>query len=112
MHEKIKKINLTRERDVEKYFCDEMRKRGALVEKFYGGLGAPDRIFILPKGLVFWVEFKRPNEQPTPNQEAYHTRLKALGHHCYVVSSIFSAERLLEVLFASPTALLICENGV
>jgi hypothetical protein len=42
--------------------------------------GWPDRVFLLPHGRTFWVEFKRPGDVPGPLQEARRAELRALGH--------------------------------
>jgi hypothetical protein len=42
--------------------------------------GWPDRVFLLERGRVFWVEFKRPGDPPRPLQEKRHAELRELGH--------------------------------
>ena len=45
-----------------------------------GETGYPDRIFWLPNGKPFLVEYKRPGEDPRPKQEHIHNELKQLGY--------------------------------
>ena len=47
-----------------------------------GWAGAPDRLVVLPKGKVGFVEVKAPGQRPRPLQVARHRQLQRLG--CYV----------------------------
>ena len=49
--------------------------------------GVPDRLCILPGGLVVAVECKRPGATPTPLQAREMARLRALGVPTYLVDS-------------------------
>ena len=46
--------------------------------------GAPDRLVVLPGGLMGFVEVKAPGRKPRPLQLARHRQLAALG--CVVVT--------------------------
>lgn len=71
---KFEREMLILERDVEKRFKRRVEKsvEGALCWKFVspGQSGVPDRIVILPHGLMMWVELKRPGAEPRPTQMA------------------------------------------
>lgn len=43
--------------------------------------GYPDRMFILPQGRVFFIEFKRPGKRPDSKQALLHARLHHFGHY-------------------------------
>jgi hypothetical protein len=40
----------------------------------------PDRLFWIPGGRPFLIEFKRPGEHPTPKQAARIEELRSLGY--------------------------------
>lgn len=57
------------------------RARGVLVRKM-NGLGMrswPDRLFLLPGGKAFFIEFKRKDAKPTPLQAAMLADLNRRG---------------------------------
>ena len=56
----------TIETAVSKYAKD----RGCYVRKFKSpsNRGVPDRLFITPNGVVFFIEFKAPGKEPTKMQ--------------------------------------------
>lgn len=70
-----------RERDVEKYLVDQVRRRGGMAIKWTAPSmsGVPDRIVFLPGGRVMFVEVKRPGEKPRPLQERVMGMLQELG---------------------------------
>lgn len=72
------------EKDIESKVCDYAKSKGCLVYKFTSPQRAavPDRLFVLPTGHMFFVEFKREGAKPTPAQEREHARLR--GHNVYV----------------------------
>lgn len=41
--------------------------------------GLPDDLFLLPRGLAFFIEFKRPGGTPTPLQAHKLAKLNELG---------------------------------
>lgn len=45
-----------------------------------GDDGKPDRLFILPRGRVWWVEFKAPTKDMSDLQSWWATLLKSKGH--------------------------------
>ena len=86
---KIKKLL---ERDIEKSACKQIRALGGLTRKM-NGLGFrswPDRL-IIGNGFAFWIEFKRPGEEPTPLQKKLHKQLRKLGQKVYVLDSAIDA---------------------
>jgi hypothetical protein len=67
----------------------------------------PDRFFLPPARAGrqayqlqlkrrFWVEFKRPSEEPTPDQARMHRDLRARGETVYVLSDRPSFIRVFE----------------
>ncbi len=45
-----------------------------------GNKGLPDRLFLIPGGRPFLVEFKKLGEKPTKLQEFTHAELRAAGY--------------------------------
>lgn len=70
-----------REIYIEKYFVNEVRKAGGKAYKFTspGHRSVPDRIVLLPGGVVKFVELKAPGKGPTIPQEREHVRLRRMG---------------------------------
>ena len=56
--------------------------------------GVPDRICVLPKGLLIFVECKRPGGEPTPAQYREMARLRALGQNVTWVSTTEEVDQL------------------
>lgn len=82
------------ERDVERRIVDMIKKRGGTTRKMngFGFRSWPDRLVILPKGIVFFIEVKRSGRPTTSAQIAMHDELAALGFDTYVVDTVAQAE--------------------
>lgn len=78
-----------RERDIETYLRNEIKKIGGKAYKWEspGNAGVPDRIIFLPNGQVHLVELKAPGKKPTALQLAQHRKLSQLGQQVYVLDS-------------------------
>lgn len=59
-----------RESEIETAVCRYAKTKGCYVRKFSSpsNVGVPDRLFITPGGVVFFVEFKAPGKHPTALQ--------------------------------------------
>lgn len=44
--------------------------------------GWPDRMFLIPGGRPFFIEFKQPGEEPEPRQRVVHAHLAYLQYDC------------------------------
>lgn len=60
--------------------------------------GVPDRIVILPKGKICFVELKAPRRKPSKMQRYVLRKLYRLGVRVAVVDNVITAERLIEGL--------------
>lgn len=49
--------------------------------------GLPDRLCLLPKGKIFFVEVKTTGKKPRKIQSYIHERLRSLGFRVYVLDS-------------------------
>jgi hypothetical protein len=78
-----------RESAVEKYLVSEVEKCGGLCPKFSSpsNRGVPDRLMLLPGGLIVFVEVKAPGKRPTELQRFWLERLELLGFSTAVVDS-------------------------
>lgn len=50
-------------------------------------VGIPDRLVLLPKGRVIFVELKAPGKTPTPKQLQVHRKLTELGFAVYTIDN-------------------------
>lgn len=87
------------EREVEGYLVRQVEKMGGRCPKFDSVRGWPDRIVLLPAGVVAWVETKRPvGGVLSPAQLVVHEQLRRVGQQVYVVWSQEEVDELLELL--------------
>lgn len=93
-----------REREVEGHLRREAERRGGRCVKFVPDVdnGMPDRILMLPGGILVWVETKKPKGGKVSSlQREQHRRLRALGQRVEVVWTKEEADALLEELAPS-----------
>ena len=83
-------MNSLRERDIEKKLMQAVRKAGGLALKFVspGLAGVPDRLVLMPKGRVCFVELKAPGQKMRPLQRKRKEMLESLGFRVYCIDSI------------------------
>jgi Holliday junction resolvase len=88
-----------RERDVERHLVKAVAAAGGLALKFTspGRRNVPDRIVVL-NGLTHFVELKRPGERPSAAQVREHDRIGDAGGTVWVVDSVESADKLVELM--------------
>lgn len=87
------------EREVEGYLVRQVERLGGMCPKFNSVRGWPDRIVLLPAGVVAWVETKRPvGGVLSPAQLVVHEQLRRVGQQIYVVWSQEEVDELLELL--------------
>lgn len=86
------------ERQIEEKVGTYAKEQGFLVYKFTSPQRAavPDRLYITPRGKVFFVEFKRTGQVPTPAQAREHDRLRAQGVTVYVIDLIETGEIMVD----------------
>lgn len=84
------------ESEVEGPACQYAIRRGWFRTKIMRGYpnGFPDDFFAR-NGEVLLIEFKRPGEQPNPQQKKRHRELRAAGIRVEVVDNLDDAKRLL-----------------
>lgn len=86
------------EKDIEKKLKKRIEQIGGVCWKFHSGIrGVPDRIVIV-KSDVYFVELKRPGEEPTPMQRYRHKRLRELGQKVIVIDTMKKLDSFIEEL--------------
>lgn len=98
------------EKNIEKRVCTFAQSLGILCYKFVSPARAhvPDRVFVLPGGRVFWIEFKRKGKHPTPAQRVEIGKLQKQGATVYVIDNVEDGKRAVEEAIRgyAPTDLL------
>lgn len=89
-----------REKKVEEHLINRVERAGGLCWKFTspGTSGVPDRICLLPGGLVFFVECKAPGKTPRPLQLVCRRMIEARDCNWACVSSIEEVDWLIDDL--------------
>ena len=99
MHKERQKRQL--ESEVESHLRKLTEAAGGMCVKFLPDFarGFPDRIVILPAGVLVWVETKRPvGGKLDPAQNVAHAMLRRLGQSVEVVWTKEAAEDLVTAL--------------
>lgn len=75
------------EKTIERKLTVAVKKAGGIAVKFVSPSfdGMPDRLVLLPDGLIAFVELKAPGKRPRPLQESRHRLLRSLGFKVYVI---------------------------
>lgn len=86
------------ERTIEQELVSRVKVMGGIAPKFTspGFAGMPDRLVLLPRGRMGFVEFKAPGRKPRPLQLARHRLLRRLGFKVYVIDEVNQIDGVLE----------------
>ena len=89
-----------REKHLEHMLRKEIIRRGGLALKFTPASwrGAPDRIILLPKSRVFFIELKSHKKKPTKLQIERHETLRKLGFDVIVLDNPDALKNFFQVL--------------
>ena len=95
------------EKQIEKRVCEYAKELGMLVYKFTspGRVGVPDRMFICPKGLVFFIEFKRPGGTSTAPQAREQERIESYGLNVFVIDDVAKGKLVLDIMWGKSRAI-------
>lgn len=87
-----------RENTIEQNLINQVKKLGGMALKFVspGTSGVPDRIVILPGGVIFFAELKRPGGALRKRQELMTRKLQELGAAVFVIDSKEMVEEVLQ----------------
>ena len=94
------------ENEVEGHLRRRVEKVGGVCVKFLPDFarGFPDRIVLLPRGVLVWVETKRPQGGVlSPVQKVQHVLLRRLGQRVEVVWTKDQADALIDSLVGTGT---------
>ena len=85
------------EKYIELSLVREVKAAGGICPKFVspGTSGMPDRLVLLPGGVMVFVELKAPGQKPRPLQKRMHERLRALGFTVYVIDSVEQVKEII-----------------
>ncbi len=77
------------EKAIEAYLIRRVESCGGICLKFmsHSETGYPDRLLLLPRGRMAWVEVKSKGEKPRLIQEVRMARLRRMGFRVYVADS-------------------------
>ncbi len=87
-----------REKEIESKLVGEVKKRGGICPKFVspGFIGMPDRLVLMPKGRIAFVEVKAPGKKPRDVQLVRHALLRKLGFKVYVLDDKKQIDEILK----------------
>ena len=90
------------EKQIEAKVCEYAKSKGVLAYKFTSPNRAavPDRLFVRPDGVIFFIEFKRGGQKPTDAQEREHDRLRRHNVNVFVVDNIDSGKMVIDMMVA------------
>lgn len=88
------------EKQIESAVCDYARAKGVLAYKFTSPArsAVPDRLFIAPDGRMWFCEFKRGGQKPTPAQDREHTRLRQQQVNVFVIDNVIEGKNMVDLM--------------
>ena len=91
-----------REAEIERKLTSAVKARGGLCPKFVspGWDGAPDRLTLLPRGRMAFVELKAPGKTLRPLQRRRREQLERLGFRVFVVDGVEQIGGVLDAIQA------------
>ena len=75
------------EKQIEQKLTLAVKRSGGIACKFVSPSfsGMPDRLILLPGGVMAFAELKAPGKKPRPLQASRHRMLRRLGFRVYVI---------------------------
>ena len=91
------------EKKIEQKLIKAVRQKGGVCWKFTspGTAGVPDRIVLMPKGHIAFVEVKAPNQKPRPLQLSRHRLLRRLGFQVYVLDALEDTDKIIKEVMSN-----------
>lgn len=88
------------EKHVEHRICKHAKSLGFLVYKFTSPQrrSVPDRLFISPDGIVFFMELKAPGGQLTEGQVREINRIRANGVAAFVIDNPDYGKHIIDMI--------------
>lgn len=90
---------------------DRLEKLGCMVLKFTspGNAGVPDRLVLVPGGIVWFVELKRDNGKLRPLQAIWKERIESMGGNYRLIRNEEDINKLCTII-AAVDILIHCSN--
>ena len=87
-----------REKQIEHTLVMAVKAAGGMCPKLVspGTDGMPDRMILLPKGHIGFVEVKAPGKKPRPLQERRHKQMRELGFKVFILDGREQIPEILE----------------
>ena len=94
------------EKNIENKLTLMVKKTGGIAVKFVSPslTGIPDRLVLLPDGVIAFVELKAPGKSPRPLQLSRHRLLRSLGFKVYVIDDVGQIEKMLKEILTNGTS--------
>ena len=88
------------EKEIEAKVCDYAKTKNVLVYKFTSPnrMAVPDRLFIRPDGRIWFCEFKREGQKPTPAQDREHHRLRQHKVSVFVIDNVDGGKAMVDMM--------------
>lgn len=85
------------EKVIEKQLREKIKSLGGWSIKMEANYlsGLPDRICLLPGGIIFFVELKSEGKKPSKIQLYVHRKLSNLGFNIFVIDSIVELKKMI-----------------
>ena len=92
-----------REKEIEQKLKVQVNAHDGICWKFVspGTAGVPDRIILMPKGKIAFVEVKTKGEKPRPLQLARHRLLRKLGFQVYILDDVSQIGGIIDEIQSS-----------
>ncbi len=92
------------ERDIERAVCDYAKSLKMLCYKFTSPSrrSVPDRCLIASGGLVFFIEFKRRGQKPTPAQAVEIEKIRNQKVPVYVIDNVAEGKSVIVAMLKNP----------
>jgi hypothetical protein len=86
------------EKKIEDKVVAYAKTKGFLVYKFTSPnrVSVPDRLFVIPGGKVFFIEFKAPGKKAAPKQAREHELLRNQGSIVYLVDDVYYGKLVID----------------
>ena len=86
------------EKDIEKKFTKAIRHVDGIVLKLVSPSfnGIPDRLVLMPKGKIGFVEIKDRGKKPRALQISRHNMLRQLGFKVFVLDDVDDIEKIIK----------------
>lgn len=93
------------EKDIEKKFIKAIRHVDGIALKLVSPSfnGIPDRLVLMPKGKIGFVEIKDKGKKPRALQISRHNMLRQLGFKVFVLDDVDDIEKIIKEIGGDDT---------